>query len=85
MEYGIGEVQGDQLTTRECYLAMLAMDEQIQIMNMEERRMLAKPIKLLEDVPLDESNLVDTQFCTHDLIKENDSNDHPCTQKKKNT
>ena len=29
MEYGIGEVQGDQLTTRECYLAILAMDEQI--------------------------------------------------------
>ena len=27
MEYGIGEVQGDQLATRECYLAMLAMDE----------------------------------------------------------
>ena len=21
---------------------------------------------------------VDTQFCTHDLIKENDLNDHPC-------
>ena len=27
MEYGIGEVQGDQLAARECYLAMLAMDE----------------------------------------------------------
>ena len=26
-EYGIGEVQGDQLATRECYLAMLAMDK----------------------------------------------------------
>ena len=24
---------------------------------------------------------VDTRFCTHDLIKENDQNDHPCTQK----
>ena len=28
-EYGIGEVQGDQLAARECYLAMLAMDEQM--------------------------------------------------------
>ena len=28
-EYGIGEVQGDQLVARECYLAMLAMDEQM--------------------------------------------------------
>ena len=27
-EHGIGEVQGDQLAARECYLAMLAMDEQ---------------------------------------------------------
>ena len=25
--------------------------------------------------------IVDTQFCTHDLIKENDLNDHPCTTK----
>ena len=24
---------------------------------------------------------VDTQFCTHDLIKENNMNDHPCTPK----
>ena len=27
MEYGIGEVQGDQLAARECYLAKMAMDE----------------------------------------------------------
>ena len=27
-EYGVGEMQGDQLVARECYLAMLAMDEQ---------------------------------------------------------
>ena len=24
---------------------------------------------------------VDTRFCTHDLIKKNDWNDHPCTSK----
>ena len=28
MEYGIGEVQGDQLAAIECYLAMLAIDKQ---------------------------------------------------------
>ena len=28
MEYGVGEVQGNQLVARECYLAMLTMDEQ---------------------------------------------------------
>ena len=26
-EYGVGEVQEDQLAARECYLAMLAMDK----------------------------------------------------------
>jgi len=35
---------------------MLAMDEQIRTMNVEERRTLAEPIEVLEDVLLDESN-----------------------------
>ena len=55
-EYGTGEVQGDQLVARECYLAMLAMDEQMQTMNIKERRTLVKPIEILEDVSLDKSN-----------------------------
>ena len=49
-EYSIGEVQ-------ECYLAMLAMDEQMQTMNIEERRTVTEPIEVLEDVSLDKSNL----------------------------
>ena len=36
-EYGIEEVQGDQLDARVRYLAMLVMDEQMQTMNIEER------------------------------------------------
>ena len=28
-EHRLGQVQGDQLAARECYLAMLAMDEQV--------------------------------------------------------
>ena len=28
-KYRIGQVQGDQLATRECYLAMLALDEHV--------------------------------------------------------
>ena len=37
-------------------MAMLAMDEQTAMMNIEERRTVAKLIEVLEDVPLDESN-----------------------------
>ena len=55
-EYGVEEVQGDQLAARECYLAMLAMDEQTQTMNIEERRIVAEPTEALEDVPLDEDD-----------------------------
>ena len=55
-EHGIGQVQGDQLVARECYLAMLAMDEQIQMMNIEEKRIVAEPIEVLEDVSLNENN-----------------------------
>ena len=56
MEHEVGQVQGDQLATRECYLAMLAMDEQLQTMNIEEKRMVAEPIEVLEDISLDEKN-----------------------------
>ena len=50
-------MQGDQLVARECYLAMLAMDEQTQTMNIEERRIVAEPTVALEDIPLDEDDL----------------------------
>ena len=53
-EYGVGQVQEDQLAARECYLAM---DEQVQTMNIEEKRIVAEPIEALENIPLDESNL----------------------------
>ena len=56
IEYGVGQVQGDQLAARECYLTMLAMDEQVQTMNIEEKRIVAEPTKALENIPLDESN-----------------------------
>ena len=49
-------MKGDQLVTRECYLAMLTMDEHVQTMSIEERRVVAKPPEVLEDIPLEESN-----------------------------
>ena len=35
---------------------MLAIDEQVQTMNNEERRVVAEPTEALEDIPLDENN-----------------------------
>ena len=55
-KYGVGEVQGDQLAARKCYLAILTMDEQAQMMNIEERRVVAKPTEALEDISLDEND-----------------------------
>ena len=55
-QYGVRQVQGDQLAARECYLAILAMDEQFQMMNIEEIRVVAEPTKALENISLDEDN-----------------------------
>ena len=49
-------MQGDHLDARECYLAMLAIDEHVQTMIIKERRVATEPTKVLEDVPLDKSN-----------------------------
>ena len=56
-EHKVRQVQGDQLGARECYLAMLAIDEQVQTMNIEEKRIVAEPTEALENIPLDERNL----------------------------
>ena len=44
------------MAARECYLAMMALDEQVQTMNIEERRFVAEPTEVLEDIPLEEGN-----------------------------
>ena len=56
MENGVGEVQGDQLAAKKCYLAMLAMDVQAQMMNIEERRVVAEPTEALKNISLDEDD-----------------------------
>nr|XP_023880540.1 uncharacterized protein LOC111992920 [Quercus suber] len=55
-EHGTGQVQGDQLAARECYLAMLAADEQVQAMIIEEKKVVAEPVEALENIPLDDDN-----------------------------
>ena len=35
-DYGVGELQGDQVAARECYVAMMEIDDHLQAMNIEE-------------------------------------------------
>ena len=54
-EYGIGELRGDQVAARECYVAMLEMEDQQQTLCIGEQRTIAEPVEELEEVMLDES------------------------------
>ena len=55
IDYGIGELRGDQVATRECYIAMLEMEDHQQTMCIEEQRTTAESVEELEEVSLDES------------------------------
>ena len=44
-DYGIGELQGDQVVARECYIAMLKMEDHQQTMCIEEQRTIAKSVE----------------------------------------
>jgi len=54
-EYGVGEVKGDQVAARECYIAMLEMNDHQQTICIEEQRTIAEPVEELEEVTFDES------------------------------
>ena len=54
-DYETGELRGDQVAARECYIAMLEMKDHQQTMCIEEQRTIAKPVEELEKVTLDES------------------------------
>jgi len=55
IEYGVGEVRGDQVAAHECYITMLEMDDHLQTMCIEEQRMVAEPVEGLEEVLLNDS------------------------------
>ena len=50
-------MHGDQVAAHECYIAMLKMDNHLQMINKEEQQIVAEPIKRLEEVLLDDSKL----------------------------
>ena len=54
-EYGVEKVRGDQVATRECYIAMLEMDDHLQTLNIEEQQMVVEPIEGLVEILLDNS------------------------------
>ena len=56
-DYGVGELREDQIAVRECYIAMLEMDNHLQTMNIEEQGMMTEPIERFEEIPLDSSKL----------------------------
>ena len=53
--YGIGKLWGDQVAARECYIAMMEMDDHFQAMSIEEHRTMVEPIERLEDILLNVS------------------------------
>ena len=54
-EYGIGELRGDQVAARECYIAMLEMEDHQQTMCIGEQRTTVEPVEELEEITFDES------------------------------
>uniref|UniRef100_A0A2N9HRX3 Uncharacterized protein n=1 Tax=Fagus sylvatica TaxID=28930 RepID=A0A2N9HRX3_FAGSY len=53
-EHGIGEVRGDQVAARECYLASLGPGGQNQTMTIEEQKILVKPSGELDTIGLED-------------------------------
>ena len=55
-EHGVGEVRGDQIVARECYLASLGTEGENQTMTMEERKTLVEPSEELNAIVLDDEH-----------------------------
>ena len=43
------------MATRECYIAMLEMDDHLQALNFEERMVAVEPTEDLEEISLDDN------------------------------
>ena len=54
-EYGVGELRGNQVAARECYIAMLEMEDQQQTMCIGKQQALAESVEELEEVRLDDT------------------------------
>ena len=55
-DYNVGELRGNQVAARECYVAIMEMDDHLQAMSIEEHQTTTEPVEKLEEVFLDDSN-----------------------------
>ena len=53
-KYGVGELRESQVAARECYIAMLEMDDYLQTMCIGEQQVVAESVEELEEVVLDD-------------------------------
>ena len=51
----MGELRENQVATRECYIAMIEIEDQQQMMCIREQRAIAEPVQELEEVNLDDA------------------------------
>ena len=70
IDYGIGELRGDRVAARECYIAILEMDDHLQTMNVEKQWTVVELVEKLEEILLCDSRLdrttkVDTLASPH--------------------
>ena len=43
-DYRVGELRGSQMAARECYIAMMEMEDQVQALSIEEHRTVTEPV-----------------------------------------
>ena len=66
-EHGIGEIRGDQIAARECYLASLGTEGRNQTMTIEERKTLVQPSEELDTIVLSDGSPEQTTKIEADL------------------
>ena len=55
-DYRVGELRGSQMAARECYIAMMEMEDQVRALSIEEHRMVTELVEKLEEISLDSSD-----------------------------
>ena len=56
-DYRVGELRGNQVAARKCYVAIMEMDDHLQAMTIKEHQIVTEPVEKLVKVLLDDSKL----------------------------